>query len=82
MIEGRMEWTSATREFGFFLPDDGSRSVFVRLSSNLPRLATGDRGPAPLLEEATALSARRPGSLDVIPGVFVPAHVRREGNGR
>lgn len=125
MIEGRMQWTSATKEFGFFLPDDGSRSVFVRLSSgSRPPCATGDREPAPLFEGGAASSeqqdgggeahdlasrvevrtryqsghwaagyeiaqvvdsgyqVRRPGSLDVIPGVFVPSDIRRAGDGR
>ena len=34
MVEGTIKWTNSTKEFGFLKPDDGSRDVFVRLSSN------------------------------------------------
>jgi hypothetical protein len=125
MAEGRITWTSARGEFGFFSPDDGSRSIFMRISSDpQPSCATGQHELADPLEaqvastgqrgggiEAHALASRvevrtryqrgdwapgyeiaevvdlgyhvrRPGSLDVIPGVFVPADVRRAGDGR
>jgi cold shock CspA family protein len=33
MVKGTMKWTNSTNQFGFLAPDDGSRDVFVRLSS-------------------------------------------------
>jgi cold shock CspA family protein len=57
MTEGNMTWTSATGEFGFVSPDDGSRSVFVRLSSG-----TQSRCASPLEEEVAALEQRGEGA--------------------
>jgi len=123
MVKGMLRWTNSTREFGFLAPADGSRDVFVRLSSGprvgditsedaclLPGNAAGAMATPDLGAEAHALAApvevrtryqlgqwapgyeiaavrdsgyqvRRPGSLDVLPEVFVPADVRRAGDG-
>jgi cold shock CspA family protein len=33
MVKGTMKWTSRSKEFGLLAPNDGSRDIFVRLSS-------------------------------------------------
>ena len=116
MVQGRMKWTSPTREFGLLAPDDGSREVFVRFESAIASTCTSDgrggfavkgaiaptqpRHPvASRVEVRTRYERgqwavgyeiaqvvelgyriRRPGSLDTLPDIFVPADVRRAGD--
>jgi len=40
MVVGTMKWLSVTKQFGFVAPDDGSRDVFVRLSSGTRSAST------------------------------------------
>jgi cold shock CspA family protein len=40
VVQGRMKWTSPTREFGLLSPDIGSREVFVRFESAIASTCT------------------------------------------
>jgi hypothetical protein len=125
MVKGTMRWTSTTKRFGLLAPDDGSREVFVRLSSDsaFQCISDDDGGGSPLKEPVAPIRpqeagaephllasrvevrtryqrgqwapgyeiarvvdsgyrVRRPGSPDVLPEIFVPADVRRAGDGR
>ncbi len=42
MVQGTMNWTSPTREFGLLTPDDGSRDIFVRFASAIASTCTSD----------------------------------------
>jgi cold shock protein len=63
MVEGTINWTNSTKEFGFLTPDDGGREVFVRFSSD-----TGSR-------HMTAAHNAEPFSLDET----TPTKVQCEG---
>ena len=114
MVKGTMRWRSSTQEFGFFAPDDGSREIFVLLSSDTGSnpMQTDRSGGGPRDQAAphalassvevrtqyqrghwaggyeiagivrTGYHVRRPGSLDVLPAVFIPADVRQAGDRR
>lgn len=63
MVDGTMNWTSSSQEFGFFTPADGSRDVFVSFLFGIgPRCVTTDhKDPSRVM------------------GVAVPAGRRDEG---
>jgi cold shock CspA family protein len=42
MVQGTMNWTSPTREFGLLTPDDGSRDIFVRFAAAIASTCTSD----------------------------------------
>jgi len=113
MVQGTMQWTSPTREFGLLTPDDGSRDIFVRFAPAIESTCTSDgRGgfavtdvvapTSPRHKVASSVEVRtryeqgqwaggyeiaqvvesgyrirRPGSLDTLPDIFMPADVRR-----
>ena len=116
MVQGTMQWTSPTREFGLLTPDDGSRAIFVRFAPAIESTCTSDgRGGfavtdavAPTPQRYKVASSvevrtryeqgqwaggyeiaqivesgyriRRPGSLDTLPDIFMPADVRLASN--
>ncbi len=55
MLEGTMRWTSATKKFGLLTPDDGSREIFVRLSTGIAsRRISNDDGGGSTIKDAVA----------------------------
>jgi|SRR5271166_7061297 len=56
MLKGTMRWTSTTKRFGLLTPDDGSREIFVRLSSGIAsqRFSDVDDGKGSPIKDAVA----------------------------
>jgi hypothetical protein len=117
-----MRWQSASLEFGFLSPEDGSRDIFVRFptttesdltthqhytgasdgATNRQRRSGSHVTPYALESRVevrtryerghwaggyeiaeivqSGYHVRRPGSLDVLPSIFVPADVRHAGD--
>jgi hypothetical protein len=60
MIKGTLRWLSLTEEFGLVTPHDGSRDVFVRISSREGLdIARGENGEGDLPEEVVAPARKR-----------------------
>jgi cold shock CspA family protein len=55
MLKGTMRWTSTTKRFGLLTPDDGSREIFVRLSSGTAsQRVSNDDGEGPPIKDVVA----------------------------
>jgi CspA family cold shock protein len=61
MTTGTVKWFSVARKFGFIVPDDGGKDVFVHMSAlataKIPYLDDGTRISFDLLESANKRSA-------------------------
>ena len=61
MSTGTVKWFSVARKFGFIVPDDGGKDVFVHMSAlataKIPHLDDGTRISFDLLENANKRSA-------------------------
>ena len=61
MAKGKCKWFNATKGYGFIVPDDGGKDVFVHVSalekSGLKSLNEGDRVEYDLKEDRGKTSA-------------------------
>lgn len=78
MIGAEMTWTSATGEFGFLTPPDGSRDVFIRLVPGVRTGCMADGHERSSLPKAVAVvvSQRDGGFEDHAPGSRVEVRTR------
>ncbi len=54
MIQGTIEWTSRSKEFGLVAPDCGGRNVFVRYSPGVASFYSSDGQGGLVVRDATA----------------------------
>ena len=59
MIQGTIEWTSRSKEFGLVTPDSGGRNVFVRLSTSVTSFYISDGQGGPVVTDAIAKAETR-----------------------
>ena len=61
MATGTVKWLNKTKGFGFIIPDDGDKDVFVHITavveSGLTELAEGQKVSFELIEEPKGLKA-------------------------
>jgi hypothetical protein len=78
MVTGTLTWTSATQEFGFITPADGSRDVFTRLSPGIKSGSLADVHDERPLSKAVAVpvSLRDEGFKEHQPGSRVEIRTR------
>ena len=61
MVTGTVKWFNKTKGFGFIVPDEGDKDVFVHitavLDSGLQELAEGQKVSFEIIEESKGLKA-------------------------